>query len=76
MAESRSSRSLDAVLTRDDATAAALRDHFHRSQLRKYRLGISKPDADGVAVFHRLTNGEVAADGWQDLPARRLAGAS
>lgn len=59
---------MDAVLHEDGSPAEAIRERFHRTMLWNFRTGRRKPDADGIAVLHKLTEGRIAAHGWQDLP--------
>lgn len=50
----------------DLAEAIKKESGMHRTRLHAYRKGKGKPDADGIAVLHKLTGGRVPADGWQD----------
>ncbi len=62
---SKSSRALHDLLNEDSGEASAVREAFHYTMLSKYRHAWGKPDADGVAKMHRLSNGLVPADGWE-----------
>lgn len=69
MAQSASSRALDALLERKGEAATAIQAKVHRTVLWRYRSGKGKPDAVTVALLERLSDGEVPAGGWEDLPA-------
>lgn len=70
MGISRASRALDSILAEGGVAAEAIKSQsgMHRTRLHTYRKGKGKPDADGIAVLHRLSDGAVAADGWEDDP--------
>lgn len=69
MAESRSSRSLDALLDADCDEARSIRGStIHRTVLWRYRTGKGKPAAAAAAELDRLSNGKVPANGWEDDP--------
>jgi uncharacterized protein YegJ (DUF2314 family) len=61
-----SARALGEVLDEEGEAARAIRDAVHRTMLWKYRTGRSKPDADTIALLHRLSDGRIAAHGWAD----------
>jgi transcriptional regulator with XRE-family HTH domain len=67
--ESRSSRALAAFLEERGVTAIAQLTKIHRTQLWKYATGKRKPDADQIAKLHRVSDGLVAAEGWESVAA-------
>lgn len=77
MAERRHSRSsiaLDTLLDIGGEKAEAIRKStIHRTVLWRYRTGLGKPDVESAALLERLSGGEVAANGWEDLPAAVVA---
>jgi hypothetical protein len=79
MAESQSSRALDALLNRGGPAAEAIKtSSIHRTMLWRYRTGRGKPDAKSIALLEQLSGGEVPGNGWIDIPVerpRRRAGA-
>lgn len=60
---------LDAILTDGGEVAESIKDAVHRTQLWRFRTGKGKPDANTIALLHRLSEGRVAADGWSDEAA-------
>jgi hypothetical protein len=59
-----SALALAAVLEERGTEAEAIRARVHRTALWSYCTGRRLPDAKRVAMFHRITGGRVAADGW------------
>jgi hypothetical protein len=65
--ESESSRSLAAFLDEKGVSAIARLTGIHRTQLWKYATHKAKPDADQIAKLHRVSDGRVAAEGWETI---------
>ena len=66
---SASSLALKALIDERGWAAIAEAASMHRTALWKYATGLRKPDAEGVARLHRISDGKVAADGWETFPA-------
>lgn len=73
--ESLSSRALAAYVKEHGAGTVVEKTQIHRTQLWRYATGRGKPDAEQVAKLHRMSDGVVAADGWETLSAEKLAAA-
>lgn len=72
-----SQHELDQVLEEDGDVAALIHDEvkrgtMHRTQLWKYRTGRDRPGPDMIGLFARLSEGRIAAEGWEKgtLPRR------
>jgi len=74
--ESLSSRALAAYVKEHGAGFVVEKTQIHRTQLWRYATGRGKPDAEQVAKLHRVSEGRVAADGWETLSAAALSAAS
>lgn len=49
---------------KSDAANAVLGSKIHRTALWRFATFRRRPDADTIALLHRLTNGVVDAAGW------------
>ena len=70
---SQSARDLGEILEAGGELADAIREAIHRTMLWRFTTGRRKPDADRIALLHRLSDGKVAADGWGDEQASKVA---
>ncbi len=59
-----SAAALAAVLEENGPEAEQIRARIHRTALWSYRTGRRLPNAKTIAMFHRVTGGRIAADGW------------
>lgn len=66
--ESLSSRALAALLGDCGYAKITAETGIHRTQLWRYSTGRGKPDAEQIAKLHRVSDGKVAANGWETLP--------
>ena len=67
--ESKASRALDRVLNQGGEVADRIKEAIHRTQLWRFRTGRGNPDANTIAVLHRLSDGAIAASQWGDEDA-------
>lgn len=65
VAESRSSRQLDALLVAGGEVAEKIKAAVERTTLWRYRKGKSTPPADAASELERVTEGLVPANGWE-----------
>jgi len=71
--ESPAQRALAAILEADGPSAKRLKNDpvkagglpIHRSKLWMYSTGRGKPSVETAAFIERVTNGDVAANGWE-----------
>lgn len=59
-----SADTLGAVLDEQGEMASAIERSIHRTALWRYRTGRRRPDAETIALLHRLSDGRIAAHGW------------
>lgn len=75
---SHSSVALDELFNEGTEEAKAMKAELegkaaHRTVLWRYRKGLSKPDAETVAVIERITHGRVPANGWESIDSHEAA---
>jgi len=68
----RGSNELDEILFEDGAIAKAIKKHFSRTVLWRFRTGRRIPDFDAMKEIRKLTQGRIVFDWWaEEGPARR-----